>query len=38
VAADHPDFRPLGRSASGDTDEPLSVLERQLAAKKGARS
>jgi len=38
VAADHPDFRPLGRSAPGDTDEPLSVLERQLAAKKGARS
>jgi phage shock protein B len=37
VAADHPDFRPLGRSASGDTDEPLSVLERQLAAKKGVR-
>ena len=38
VAADHPDFRPLGHTPPADADETLSVLERQLAAKKGARS
>jgi phage shock protein B len=37
VAADHPDFRPLGSSASAIADEPLGELERMLAAKKGAR-
>jgi phage shock protein B len=37
VAADHPEFTPLGRSGSVETDQPLSVLERQLAAKKGVR-
>ncbi len=36
VAADHPEFRPLGRSAAAD--EPLSELERMLADKKGVRS
>jgi phage shock protein B len=38
VAADHPEFTPVGRTAPVDTDEPLSALERQLAAKKGVRS
>ncbi len=36
VAADHPDFRPLGRGAIAETDEPMTELERMLAAKKGA--
>ena len=36
VANDHPDFRPLGRTAAVD-DEPISDLERILAAKKGQR-
>jgi phage shock protein B len=36
VAADHPDFRPLGRQAQAD--EPLGELERMLAEKKGLRS
>jgi phage shock protein B len=36
VAADHPEFRPLGRSAA--VDEPLGELERMLADKKGVRS
>jgi phage shock protein B len=36
VAADHPDFRPLGRSAAAEADEPMTELERMLAAKKGA--
>jgi phage shock protein B len=38
VAADHPEFTPVGRTTPVDTDEPFSVLERQLAAKKGVRS
>jgi len=38
VAADHPEFRPLGRAALGEPDEPMSELERMLAQKKGARS
>lgn len=37
VAADHPEFRPLGHNAPADADETLSELERRLAAKKGAR-
>lgn len=36
VAADHPEFRPLGRSAADD--EPMSELERMLAEKKGPRA
>jgi phage shock protein B len=36
VAADHPEFRPLGRSTI--VDEPLSDLERMLANQKGLRS
>ena len=36
VANDHPEFRPLGRSAAVD-DEPISDLERILADKKGHR-
>jgi len=36
VSADHPEFRPLGRAAATDSDEPISELERMLAAKKGA--
>ncbi|WP_420382332.1 envelope stress response membrane protein PspB [Novosphingobium sp.] len=35
VAADHPDFRPLGRSMT--VDEPISELERMLADQKGFR-
>ena len=38
VAADHPEFTALGRAAPVDNDEPLSVLERQLAAKQGVRT
>lgn len=37
VANDHPDFRPLGRSAPVEDDEPISDLERILAEKKGQR-
>jgi phage shock protein B len=36
VAADHPDFRPLGRGAITEIEEPMTELERMLAAKKGA--
>lgn len=36
VAADHPEFRPLGRVAASENDEPISELERMLAQKKGA--
>ncbi|KUR74159.1 envelope stress response membrane protein PspB [Novosphingobium sp. Fuku2-ISO-50] len=36
VAADHPEFRPLGRSAADD--EPMGELERMLAEKKGPRA
>lgn len=36
VAADHPEFRPLGHSAV--VDEPLGELERMLNTKKGVRS
>ena len=36
VAADHPEFRPLGHSTS--VDEPLSDLERMLSNHKGPRS
>ncbi len=37
VASDHPEFRPLGRSAA-EADEPMTELERMLADKKGHRS
>ena len=36
IAADHPEFRPLGRPALDDADLPISELERLVAEKKGA--
>ncbi len=36
VAADHPEFRPLGRNSAAD--EPISGLDRIIADQKGHRS
>jgi len=38
VAADHPEFRPLGRQAASENDDPISALDRRLAEKKGVRT
>jgi len=41
VAADHPEFRPLGQNTYETrriADEPMSELERMLADQKGYRS